>query len=133
MILSLDLGTTHSKAGLFTNEGKIISLARHPTTVHQGPSGSTYYDPEEMWAGVVDNIQEILKEVNPNEISAIGISSMAETGILVDKQTGKARSHLLPWHDASSVSQVHELVQNRDPMGQFCRSGIRPNFKCSLS
>lgn len=133
MLLSLDLGTTHSKAGLFTMEGDIIRFARHPTSIHQEPSGSTFYDPEEMWTGVINNILQILNEINSNEISAIGISSMAETGLLVDKQTGKARSHLLPWHDASSVSQVKELTGDRDPLQQFIRSGIRPNFKCSLS
>jgi len=133
MILSLDLGTTHSKAGLFTMEGDIVRFARHLTIIHQASSGRVYYDPEELWSGVLNNIHEVLKDVNPNDISVIGISSMAETGILVEKQTGKARSHLLPWHDASSISQVGELDQNRDPIQQFFRTGIRPNFKCSLS
>ena len=133
MIISIDLGTTFSKAGIFTRTGEMVRFAQTPTITHQKNSGRIVYDPEEMWAGIVNILHEILEKVNPRNISAIGISSMAETGLLVDKRTGYVRSEMLPWHDARAVSQVNELTQDRDPVLQFCRSGIRPNFKCSLA
>ena len=132
MLLSLDLGTTHSKAGIFTRSGEMIRFARTPTITHRKSSGRTYYEPEEMWEGVVSIIQETLKGIDRDEISAMGISSMAETGLLVDKHSGQPRTLMLPWHDKSSIPQVRELERNRDPILQFSRSGIRPNFKCSL-
>ncbi len=133
MLLSLDLGTTHSKAGIFTRSGEMIRFARTPTITHRKSSGRTYYEPEEMWEGSVSIIQETLKGIDRGEISALGISSMAETGLLVDKHSGQARTLMLPWHDMSSIPQVRELERNRDPILQFSRSGIRPNFKCSLA
>ena len=133
MIISIDLGTTHSKAGIFTRCGELVRFARTPTITQQNNSDRIVYDPEEMWIGIVSIVREILGEIDPGEISAIGISSMAETGMLVDKQSGQPRSQMLPWFDRSSIPQVQELEQDRDPIHQFIRSGIRPNFKCSLS
>lgn len=133
MIICIDLGTTHSKAGIFTRTGELVRFARTPTITHQKKSGRIVYDPEEMWAGIVSIVHETLEEIDPGEVSAIGISSMAETGLLVDKQSGQPRSQMLPWFDRSSIPQVKELEQDRDPILQFIHSGIRPNFKCSLS
>ena len=133
MLLSLDLGTTHSKAGLFTRDGSLQSVARQQTVAHQEPSGSAYYDPQEMWAAVIKIICEVTKGLDTREIAAVGIASMAETGLLVDKQTGEARSHMLPWYDASAAPQVKLIQQNSDPVTRFYHSGMRPNFKCSLA
>jgi len=133
MIISIDLGTTHSKACIFTKTGELVQFARTPTITHQKYSARIVYDPEEMWAGIVSVVRETLEEIDPGDVSGIGISSMAETGLLVDKQSGQPRSQMLPWFDRSSVPQAQELEQDRDPTLQFIRSGIRPNFKCSLS
>ena len=133
MLLSLDLGTTHSKAGLFDRNGNIVDLARRPTILPQDSSGGVYYDPEEMWFAVVEILRKVSARISPKEITAIGIASMAETGLLVDKNSARPRSYMFPWHDASASSQVKDLEHDREPQQQFVRSGIRPNFKCSLA
>lgn len=133
MILSIDMGTTHIKGGVFNSAGELLQTAKQPTRLHQEVSGYSYYDPEEIWVGAVSIISEVLQGVNPRAISAIGISSMAETGILVDKITGETKSQMLPWQDARAAPQVKELIKDRDPLAQFSSSGIRPNFKCSLA
>ena len=133
MILSLDLGTTHSKAAVFSTNGQLLKFTRIPSHTYQHPAGYKYYNTEEMWAGIVNLIQQIRNSINPIEISAIGITSMAETGLLVDNVTGKPRTDMLPWHDRNSINQVPELEQDREPELQFSRSGIRPTYKCSLA
>lgn len=133
MILSIDMGTTHIKGGVFNSVGVLLRTAKLPTRLHHESSGYSYYDPEEIWDGAIGIISEILQGVNPRSISAIGISSMAETGVLVDKLTGEIDSQMLPWQDARATPQVAELIKDRDPLAQFSRSGIRPNFKCSLA
>lgn len=133
MIISLDLGTTHSKSAVFSANGQLLNFARIPSHTYQHPAGYKYCNPEEMWAGVVSLLQQITDTIDPTEISAIGITSMAETGLLVDNVTGKPRTHLLPWHDRNSITYVPELELDREPILQFSRSGIRPTFKCSLA
>lgn len=133
MLLSLDLGTTHSKAGVFNRAGDMLGFSRQPVIIHHDPSGFPYYDPEQLWSVVGEVTREATQGIDSQAISAIGIASMAETGLLVDKQSRIARTPLFPWHDTRAVHLVKELVHNRNPLQQFCRSGIRPNYKCSLA
>ena len=132
-ILSLDLGTTHSKAGLFTQDGSLIKIASRDVVTHHHPSGSAYFNPDELWAAVVEIIAEVTREIDAREITAVGIASMAETGLLIDNQSGEPRSTLIPWFDSAAIPQANILHQTGDPLVRFCRSGIRPNFKCGLA
>jgi sugar (pentulose or hexulose) kinase len=133
LLLSLDLGTTHSKAGLFTESGDLLKSASRKMILHHDPQFSSYFDPEELWKAVVQIIHEITAGIDPKKISAVGITSMAETGLLIDVQTGEHRTPLIPWFDNSSTPQVALLEENGDPIDRFRSTGIRPNFKCSLS
>jgi glycerol kinase len=63
----------------------------------------------------------------------VGIASMAETGMLVDRLSGSPRTDLIPWFDSSPTPQAEILRQADDLVARFCRAGIRPNFKCSLA
>jgi sugar (pentulose or hexulose) kinase len=133
LLISLDLGTTHSKAGLFNQDGGLKRAASRETVTHHHPSGYAYFDADEMWAAVVELITDVTLDIHPAEIAALGITSMAETGLLIDNQSGEARTQLIPWFDAAAAPQVDVLKAAGGPMGRFYRSGIRPNFKCSLA
>jgi len=133
MLLTLDLGTTHSKAGLFTKGGRLLNTASRKTITYQTPSGSTYYDSRELRRTVSEIIREITREVDTRQIAVLGITSMAETGLLIDNQTGEPRSPMIPWFDATAAAQADILKEAGDPLERFLRSGIRPNFKCALS
>jgi xylulokinase len=132
-ILSLDLGTTHSKAGLFTQDGILLKASSRDVVTHHHPSGSAYFDPDELWVAVFDIITEVTRDIDAREITALGIASMAETGLLIDNQSGEPRSTLIPWFDPAATSQAKILQQTGDPLVRLCRSGIRPNFKCGLA
>jgi xylulokinase len=133
LLLSLDLGTSHSKAGLFAEDGRLLKTAKRTTSLHLDPSRSSYIDPGELWAAVVDIIRELTEATPLGKIAAIGIASMAETGLLIDNRTGEPRTPLIPWFDDASASQVTLLEEVDDSQERFCRTGIRPNFKCSLA
>lgn len=133
MLISLDLGTTHSKAGLFNQDGSLIKTASRDVVTHHHPSGNAYFDPDELRAAVVKIIREVTHDIHPAKIVALGITSMAETGLLIDNQTGEPRSPMIPWFDAAASAMVDLLKEAGDPLERFRRSGIRPNFKCALS
>lgn len=133
LLLSLDLGTTHTKAGLFTENGGLLKSASRKMVLHHKPHLSSYFDPGELWKETVEIIREVTADVDPKQIAAIGITSMAETGLFIDELTGETRTPLIPWFDPVSTSQVALLEKIGDPFERFRASGIRPNFKCSLA
>jgi sugar (pentulose or hexulose) kinase len=132
-LISLDIGTTHTKAGLFTKDGSLLKTASRQTVVHQHPIGGVDYDPGEVWAAVIELIQELSREIDTGDIAAVGIAGMAETGLLVDNKSGQPRTPLIPWFDSSASPQAKLLKSIGDPQRRFLSFGIHPNFKCSLA
>ena len=52
-LLGVDVGTTHCKAGLFTEEGTEIRIASRPMPVQRAAAGYAYYQPDEVWQTVI--------------------------------------------------------------------------------
>ncbi|MEW5868186.1 MAG: FGGY-family carbohydrate kinase [Chloroflexota bacterium] len=131
-LIGLDLGTTHLKAGLFGLDGGMLALATCLNPLHHSPEGYAYYPPEQLWQGVVRVLAEILGACD-GPVAAVGVTSMAETGLLVDLHTGAARTPLLPWFDTAAAPAAQALSQQVDAGARFLRCGLRPTFKCSLA
>lgn len=132
-LIGVDAGTTHCKAGLFTEDGAAIHIARRETPTHWDPDGPETYDPEELWSAVADTVREAAGHAANGPILAIGIASQAETGVLLDRITHVPRFPFVPWFDASSAPQAEFLAREDDGFTRFQKSGLRANRKIGLS
>src|SRR5215216_1344535 len=130
-ILAIDIGTTHCKAGLFALDGTALKIATRPMVTQRAPSGETYFDPEALWRTASTVIRKVAASAGP--IAVIGIASMAETGLLVDRRTGAARSFFVPWFDTSAQPQADIISRHSDPLERYLKTGLRASFKCSLA
>lgn len=133
LLLGVDVGTTHCKAGLFNEYGALLSLSARPTMTRRAADGSAYLDPQELWETVAEVIATTAAAAEGCPLAALGIASMAETGMLVDRVSGAPRSALIPWFDPSAAPQAERLAREDDPLRRFSRAGLRPTFKCSLA
>src|SRR5690606_14009121 len=98
MLLGIDIGTTNSKVGLFDVNGTCLALASRETeTLYDQEQGYYYYLPETMWRSVAEGIREVMKDRPVSQLAGIGITSMAESGLLLDRRTGEEKSYILPW------------------------------------
>jgi sugar (pentulose or hexulose) kinase len=136
--LALDLGTTHFKAAVFNYTGRIQAHASRATPLRHAPEGFAIYTPREVWETVSGLLAELharhIEAVSrPEPVAAIGIASMAETGLLVDRGNGTVRSPFLPWFDRLAATQADSLARRSTFSAEFCRHGVRPTFKCSLA
>lgn len=130
-ILVLDIGTTNSKAGLFSHTGTALHIATRPTPRIR-TQDMTIIPPQALWETLCSAIEESMHVAHQPEIDAVGIASMAETGMLVDRRTGQPRSPLLPWYDNSAAPFARFLAEH-DTVERFQSFGIHPSFKCSLA
>jgi sugar (pentulose or hexulose) kinase len=131
-LLGIDVGTTHCKASLFAEDGTLLALASRPM-ITQRTAGYAGYEPETLWQTVIALIQEASQAAGRPAIAAVGVASMAETGLLLDRDNGRPRSLLIPWFDTGAAPQAEWLKQAEEPAAAFRRSGIYPSFKCSLA
>lgn len=133
MLIGIDVGTTHCKAGLFTHDGTNFSMASRPNIAHRGGDGGFYFDPTEVYQAACSAIAEVTHEIDPHSIVGIGIASMAETGLLVDRESGSPRCPFIPWYDTTASSVISKISRSVEPLKQFSKTGIRPSFKTSLA
>lgn len=132
-IIGIDLGTTNFKAGVYRTDGTNVAVASRPTPTHQHREGYAYYDPEEMWSLVSELLQEAMAVDPQGKIACIGITSMAESGVLLNRQTGKAQSIFMPWFDTCSQPQAERISASADLFERFTRSGLHNSFKLGMS
>lgn len=100
-ILSLDAGTTSSRALIVNKEGEVVALSQKPFRQIYPHPGWVEHDPKEMIETQLLVIQEALEQGNipPQEIAAIGIANQRETTILWDKKTGETLGNAIVWSD----------------------------------
>ena len=110
-ILTLDQGTTSSRAILFDKNGKIASLAQKEFKQYYPKPGWVEHDPMEIWSSQASVITEaVLKEnLKADEIAAIGITNQRETTIVWDRETGNPVYNAIVWQDRRTSEQCDIL------------------------
>ncbi|QFT89636.1 Glycerol kinase [Bacillus sp. THAF10] len=110
-ILSLDQGTTSSRAILFNKEGKIVHTAQKEFTQHFPQPGWVEHNPQEIWGSVLAVIASCLSEANvkPEQIASIGITNQRETTVVWEKETGKPVYNAIVWQSRQTSEICEEL------------------------
>lgn len=110
-ILSLDQGTTSSRAILFDRAGNITSVSQKEFTQYYPSPGLVEHDPNEIWSTQMGVAAEaIIKAgITPKNIAAIGITNQRETTIVWNRQTGKPIYNAIVWQDRRTAAYCDEL------------------------
>lgn len=100
-ILSLDQGTTSSRAILFDKSGSIRSIAQREFTQYYPKPGWVEHDANEIWSSQAGVVAEAVTQagINGKNIAAIGITNQRETTILWDRETGEPVYNAIVWQD----------------------------------
>ena len=98
-ILSIDQGTTSSRAILFDKQGQIRSLAQKEFKQYFPQAGWVEHDPQEIWVSQKQVIADCFKQnnINPDQVAAIGITNQRETIVVWDKYTGEPICPAIVW------------------------------------
>jgi len=125
-ILSLDQGTTSSRALLFNHDGTVRSVAQREFAQIFPQPGWVEHAPEEIAASQIEVALEALSKVNvpAEEVAAIGIANQRETTIVWDRTTGKAICNAIVWQDRRTAEFCERLkAQGHEPFIQQ-RTGL---------
>jgi glycerol kinase len=113
MILALDQGTTSSRALVFDEGGRIVSVAQQEFTQHFPRPGWVEHDPREIWATQLATARDALAkaDVGAADIAAIGITNQRETTVLWDRATGEPVHNAIVWQDRRTVPACDALAK----------------------
>ncbi len=114
LIMSLDQGTTSSRAVLFNHKGEPVEMAQQDFEQIFPQLGWVEHNPIEIWESQISSAKEVLKiaEASNNEVAAIGITNQRETTVVWDKSTGEPIYNAIVWQDRRTAKFCDELKAN---------------------
>ncbi len=110
-ILSLDQGTTSSRTLLIDQTGKVISKSQKEfKQIFPKPSW-VEHDPIEIWNSQLETAKDVILKanINPKDISGIGITNQRETIVAFDSKTGKPIYNAIVWQCRRTAAYCDEL------------------------
>ncbi len=128
LLLGLDVGTTAVKAALFDTSGRELAHGRAPTPWHAVPTGAEL-DPDELLHAAVAATREAVAAAGGGTVAAVGVASMAETGVLLDGH-GRPAVPSIAWHDSRGGEQAARLARDLPDFSE--RAGLPVRTMCTL-
>jgi xylulokinase len=75
-LLAIDVGTTHCKAALFSEAGKLLQVSSRPMAAERAASGDyACYAPEQLWHILCEAIGEVTARAERPCLAGVGITS----------------------------------------------------------
>ncbi len=108
LLLSIDQGTTSSRAMVFGLDGRPRAQAQREHRQYYPAPGAVEHDVEEIWRAVVETARQAIAEA-AGEIAAIGITNQRETCLLWDRDSGAPLHPAIVWQDRRTADQCAQL------------------------
>lgn len=132
-ILSIDQGTTSTRAILINERGEAVYKAQREVECLFPHPGWVESVPDKIWISVIDVINElmVISSCTMDDVAAIGITNQRETTVVWDRHTGKAVYNAIIWQS----KQTQELCDERADQMDFIqeKTGLRMNPYFSAS
>lgn len=121
-ILSLDQGTSSSRAIVFDHQGQICSMAQREFTQYFPKPGWVEHNPHEIWSSQASVIAEAISLIGINglDIAGIGITNQRETTIVWDRETEEPIYNAIVWQDRRTSEYCDSL--KADGLTEMIRS-----------
>ncbi|MGE0077715.1 MAG: glycerol kinase GlpK [Bacteroidales bacterium] len=110
-ILSLDQGTSSSRAVLFDRFQQPLGIEQMEFPQYYPADGWVEHNPEEIWDTQIKVANQLLArlKINPESIAAIGITNQRETTVVWDRETGRPIHNAIVWQDRRTANICETL------------------------
>ena len=110
-ILSIDQGTTSTRAMLFDQNFEIKGSSQVEFKQFFPKDGCVEHDPEEIMNTIYHTVNDVLEKakITFKEILSIGITNQRETAVVWNKKTGKPIYNAIVWQDRRTAGYCNKL------------------------
>ncbi len=125
-IISIDQGTTSSRAILFNLKGQSVYVSQIEFTQYFPQDGWVEHNPDEIWKTTLKVLRDVIKKSKKlkGKILTIGITNQRETTILWDKTTGKPVYNAIVWQDRRSSEYCKKLIKQKKETIIYNKTGL---------
>ncbi|NLP21518.1 MAG: glycerol kinase GlpK [Erysipelotrichaceae bacterium] len=110
-VLAIDQGTTSTRAILFDKASNIKGIAQKEFKQYFFKPGWVEHDANEIWLSVLSVIAQVIttSQIEPNEVSAIGLTNQRETVVVWNKDTGLPIYKAVVWQSRQTSDICDDL------------------------
>jgi glycerol kinase len=123
-ILTVDQGTTNTKALLLDRWGHIVALGSAPVGIAHPQPGWVEQSPQDIWASVVKAVEVCLAQAPQAEIHAIGISNQRESVVCWDPQTSEPLGPAVTWQCRRTTVETERLKAEGHSARVLAKTGL---------
>ncbi|PAD69988.1 gluconokinase [Bacillus sp. 7586-K] len=121
-MLGIDIGTTSTKAVLFTEEGKVIANENIGYPLHTPDISTAEQNPDEIFQAVLQAITSITKKHSEKKIGFVSFSSAMHSLIAIG-QDDKPLTPCITWADNRSEAWAHKIKDELNGHQVYKRTG----------
>jgi glycerol kinase len=120
-VIALDQGTTSSRAIVFDDQGRIVSVAQHEFPQIYPQPGWVEHDPMTILYTQMNALSEAFRSsgLNAEDIAGIGITNQRETTVVWDRNTGRPVYNAIVWQCRRTAPLCEEL--SKKGLGEMIR------------
>ena len=132
-VLSIDQGTTSTRAVIYDQTGCARGSAARELTQHYPQSGWVEHDAEEIWQSVADVVPRALTvaRIEARNLAAIGLTNQRETTLLWDRITGRPIARAIVWQDRRTADFCREHKSDEPWLTQRTGLVLDPYFSAT--
>jgi glycerol kinase len=114
LILAIDQGTHSTRAIIFDDEGRVVSIARQSVTLNRKNRREVEQSADEIRQSMLTVIGEVLNDpaIDRKQIVAAGLATQRSSVLAWDRNTGRALSPVLSWQDRRVADTLLTLMDN---------------------
>lgn len=126
-VLSIDQGTSGTKAVVIGGDGQILGLAELPVRPRYFDHGAVEQDPQALLDSVVDSGRLAVAQAGV-PVDIVTLANQGETVLAWDPDTGEALSNMIVWQDRRAESVCAGLSEQADWIAQRTGLVLDPYF-----
>ena len=132
-ILSIDQGTTSTRAVVYDETGKGRGSAQQEFTQHFPNPGWVEHDAEEIWQTVASVVPKAIQQagIAAKDLAGIGLTNQRETVVIWDRATSKPVAKASVWQDRRTADFCRERKSDEPWIGERTGLVVDPYFSAT--
>jgi sugar (pentulose or hexulose) kinase len=126
-VLTIDQGTSGTKAIVVDGDGNLLGLSEHPVRPVYLPAGGVEQDPHELLASVLGAGRAAMAKAGV-PIDIVTVANQGETVLAWDPDTGRPLSKMIVWQDRRAESICAELAEHKETFARRTGLVLDPYF-----
>jgi sugar (pentulose or hexulose) kinase len=131
LLVGIDVGTSACKAAVVDDTGREFAHGKAATPWRQVPTGAEV-DPEALFQAAVEAVGEAVAAAPDGRVRGIGVTSMAEAGVLLDADDRILHPSIV-WHDARGSGEAEAIADELGADRFSERTGLPASPLCTLA